>query len=127
MQTISNFSSGPNSYIEVLLNADLLNGIWWYLSPDTHQQLRRNAMLTVSNLAAGNEQIVRKVVYNENIMQNVMSHITVPGHIYSFEEYKWISSTKALNPESKEEWRIVKEALWVLSNIMTLADDDCIW
>lgn len=84
-------------------------------------------MLTVSNLAAGNEQIVRKVVYNENIMQNVMSHITVPGHIYSFEEYKWISSTKALNPESKEEWRIVKEALWVLSNIMTLADDDCIW
>lgn len=84
-------------------------------------------MLTVSNLAAGHEQIVRKVVYNENIMQSVMSHITVPGHIYHYEECQWISSLKAANPETKEEWRIVKEALWVLSNIATLANDDCIW
>jgi hypothetical protein len=127
LQTISNFSSGPNEYIEILLDADLLNSIWWYMTPDTHQTLRRNAILTISNLAAGNEQIVRKVVYNDNIMQSVLAHIIVPGHLYNAEECKWVPSSKSVVPESKEEWRIVKEALWVLSNIATLANDDCIW
>ncbi|KAI7907269.1 armadillo-type protein [Cokeromyces recurvatus] len=126
LQTISNFSSGPNEYIEILLNADLLNNIWWYLSPDTIPQLRRNAMLTISNLAAGSEQMLRKVVYNENIMQGVIAHLVIPGHIYYPEERNWFSSAKAINPESKEEWRILKEALWVLTNITTLANDDCI-
>ncbi|RCH82384.1 hypothetical protein CU098_007919, partial [Rhizopus stolonifer] len=126
LQTISNFSSGPNEFIEVLLNADLLNNIWWYLSPDTHHQLRRNAMLTISNLAAGHEQIVRKVVHNENIMQYVIAHLHIPGHIYHQDTHKWVASINASNPESTEEWRIVKESLWVLSNITTLADNDCI-
>lgn len=127
LQTISNFSSGPNNYIEVLMDADLLNSIWWYMTPDTHQSLRRNAILTISNLAAGNEGIVRKVVYNENIMQTVINHVTVPGHLYSAEECKWIPSSKSTVPDTKDEWRIVKEALWVLSNITTLANDDSIW
>lgn len=127
LQTISNFSSGPNEYIEILLNADLLNNIWWYMSPDIPSPLRRNAILTISNLAAGNEGIVRKVVYNDNIMQSVIAHIIIPGHLYHVEECKWVSSPKAANNETKEEWRIVKEALWVLSNITTLANDDCIW
>lgn len=127
LQTISNFSSGPNEYVQVLLDADLLNNIWWYMSPDTNHQLRRNAILTVANLAAGDEHIVRKVVYSENIMQSVISHITAPGHIYKPDEYQWIPSSRSIIPESKEEWRIVREALWVLSNILTLANDDCIW
>ncbi|KAI9469915.1 MAG: armadillo-type protein [Benjaminiella poitrasii] len=126
LQTISNFSSGPNEYIEILLDADLLNNIWWYLSPNTIPQLRRNAMLTVSNLAAGSEQMLRKVVYNENIMQGVIAHLVIPGHIYHPEERSWYSSARAINPESKDEWRILKEALWVLANITTLANDDCI-
>ncbi|KAI8641491.1 armadillo-type protein [Parasitella parasitica] len=126
LQTISNFSSGPNEYIEILLNADLLNTIWWYMSSDTPSPLRRNAILTISNLAAGNESIVRKVVYNENIMRSVISHVTAPGHLYHAENRSWISSPKAPNEDTKEEWRIVKEALWVLSNITTLANDDCI-
>ena len=127
LQTISNFSSGPNEYIEILLNADLLNTIWWYMSAEIPSPLRRNAILTISNLAAGNEGIVRKVVYNENIMQSVISHVAIPGHIYQEEGCTWISSQDAPNEESREEWRIVKEALWVLSNITTLANDDCIW
>ncbi|CAO3618952.1 unnamed protein product [Mucor hiemalis] len=126
LQTISNFSSGPNEYIEILLDADLLNNIWWYMTPDTHHQLRRNAILTVANLAAGSEQIVRKVVYSDNIMQSVMVHISVPGHVYQPEDCQWLPSSRSVVPESKEEWRIVKEALWVLSNITTLASDDCI-
>ncbi|KAL9556260.1 hypothetical protein PS6_002422 [Mucor atramentarius] len=126
LQTISNFSSGPNEYIEIMLNADLLNTIWWYMSSEISSPLRRNAILTISNLAAGNEGIVRKVVYNENIMQSVMAHVTIPGHLYQEEECTWISSREAPNEESREEWRIVKEALWVLSNITTLANDDCI-
>lgn len=127
LQTISNFSSGPNEYIEIMLNADLLNTIWWYMSSEIASPLRRNAILTISNLAAGNEGIVRKVVYNENIMQSIMAHVAIPGHLYQEEECTWISSREAPNEESREEWRIVKEALWVLSNITTLANDDCIW
>ncbi|CEP14047.1 hypothetical protein [Parasitella parasitica] len=126
LQTISNFSSGPNEYIEILLNADLLNTIWWYMSSDIPPALRRNAILTISNLAAGNESIVRKVVYNENIMRSVIAHVTVPGYLYYAENGSWISTPKAPTVDTKEEWRIVKEALWVLSNITTLADDDCI-
>jgi hypothetical protein len=127
LQTVSNFSSGPNEYIEVLLDADLLNSVWWYMTSDTPQQLRRNAILTVSNLAAGHEQIVRKVVYNENIMKSVIAHIVIPGHVYHTEECKWIASNRSTIPDSKEEWKIVKESLYVLSNITTLANDDCIW
>lgn len=126
LQTVSNFSSGPNEYIEILLNADLLNTIWWYMSAEIPSPLRRNAILTISNLAAGNEGIVRKVVYNENIMQSVTSHVAIPGHIYQEKNRTWISSHEAPNEETREEWRIVKEALWVLSNITTLANDDCI-
>ncbi|KAI7893062.1 armadillo-type protein [Mucor mucedo] len=126
LQTVSNFSSGPNDYIEILLDADLLNSVWWYMTPDTPQQLRRNAILTVSNLAAGDNQIVRKVVYNENIMKSVIAHIVIPGHVYLPEDCKWIESNRSTIPETKEEWKIIKEALYVLSNITTLADDDSI-
>ena len=127
LQTISNFSSGPNKYIEILLQEDLLNSIWWFMTPDTHQQLRRNAILTVANLAAGNEEIVRKVVTDDHIMQSVLAHITIPGHVYHTNDCNWTYSSRSTIPESKEEWRIVKEALWVLSNITTLASDDTIW
>lgn len=127
LQTVSNFSSGPNDYIEILLDADLLNSVWWYMTPDTPPQLRRNAVLTVSNLAAGDEQIVRKVVYNENIMKSVIAHIVIPGHVYRPEDCKWIESSRSTIPETKDEWKIIKEALYVLSNITTLANDDCIW
>lgn len=127
LQTVSNFSSGPNSYIEILLDADLLNSLWWFMTPDTAQQLRRNAILTVSNLAAGHEQIVRKVVYNDNIMKSVLAHIIIPGHVYRSEDCTWVAARRSTLPDSKEEWKIVKEALYVLSNITTLANDDCIW
>lgn len=97
------------------------------MTPDTPSQLRRNAILTIANLAAGNEKITRRVVYNQEIMHNVISHISIPGHVYEEQDYKWLASTKAMNPETKDEWKILKEALWVLSNIATLANDDCIW
>ncbi|KAG2229624.1 hypothetical protein INT48_001231 [Thamnidium elegans] len=127
LQTISNFTSGPNEYIEILLEADLLNNIWWYMTPDTQHQLRRNAILTISNLAAGNQQIVREVVYSEKIMQSVIAHVLVPGHIYRPDECSWVPSSRSVLPHGKEEWRIVKEVLFVLSNITTLANDDSIW
>lgn len=127
LQTISNFSSGPNEYIEILLDADLLSNIWWYMTPDTQHQLRRNAILTISNLAAGNQQIVREVVYSENIMQSVIAHILIPGHIYRADECSWVPSAHSVLPLEKEEWRIVKEVLFVLSNITTLASDDSVW
>lgn len=127
LQTISNFSSGPNHYVELLLDAGLLNNIGRFITHDTPTLLRRNAILTIANFAAGNEKITRRVVYNQNIMQNVMAHITIPGHIFEWDNYKWLASNKASSPEKKEEWRILKEALWVLSNIVTLANDDCIW
>ncbi|KAI8047461.1 armadillo-type protein [Thamnidium elegans] len=126
LQTISNFTSGPNEYIEILLEADLLNNIWWYMTPDTQHQLRRNAILTISNLAAGNQQIVREVVYSEKIMQSVIAHVLVPGHIYRPDECSWVPSSRSVLPHGKEEWRIVKEVLFVLSNITTLANDDSI-
>ena len=126
LQTISNFSSGPNEFVEILLSADLLNNVWWYLSPDTPYQLRRNAMLTVSNLTAGHEEIVFRVVSNENSMQYVLAHLQIPGHRYHHHAHQWRVSSNATLPDSIEEWRIVKEALWVLSNICTLADDEAL-
>jgi hypothetical protein len=125
LQTISNFSSGPNHYIEILLDADFLDYIGRFMTPRTPPQLRRNAILTIANLAAGNEKITRRVVYNQEIMHNVISHISIPGHEFEAAEYKWLASPKY--PETKEDWKILKETLWVLSNITTLANDDCIW
>lgn len=127
LQTISNFSSGPNHYVEILLDADFLNHIGRFIIYDTPSQLRRNAILTIANLAAGNEKTTRKVVYHVDIMQHIISHISIPGCIFEPNDYKWVVSSKSLTRDKKEEWKILKESLWVLSNITTLADDDSIW
>lgn len=125
LQTISNFTSAPNNYIEALLAADLLHNIHKYTLPEMHPQLRRNAYLTIANLAAGGEAIVSQVVYDKDIMSSVMSAITIPGREYT--ERTWILSSKLTKLRQREEWKILKEVLWVISNILALANEDCIW
>jgi hypothetical protein len=126
VQTICNFSSGPNSYIEHILNADLLSTIWWYTTPEIPYLLRRNSILTISNVAAGHQLIVKKVVENKFIMENILKYLQVPGHAYHVNACKWEPSVDAINHHSTEEWKITKEVLWVLSNITNLADDTTI-
>lgn len=127
VQTICNFSSGPNSYIEHILNADLLSTIWWYTTPEIPYLLRRNSILTISNVAAGHQLIVKKVVENTYIMENILKYLHVPGHTYNTTACKWEPSVDAICNNSVEEWKITKEVLWVLSNITNLASDSTIW
>lgn len=127
LQTISNFTSAPNNYIENLLSADLLLHLHQYTQPDMHPQLRRNAFLTISNLAAGGEDIVTKVIYNQDIMSSVILTIKIPLHEYSDDTKTWTKVAKLSPLKQSEEWKILKEVLWVISNIFALASEEGIW
>lgn len=127
LQTISNFTSAPNHYIESLLAADLLENLYKYTLPDLHPQIRRNVFLTISNLAAGGEDIITKVVYNQDIMESVLSTLKIPGHEYELDTRLWIQINRLTRLRQREEWKILKEVLWVVSNIFALASEDCIW
>ena len=84
--------------------------------------------MTVANLAAGNEKIIRKVSTHGDIKQSVLAHIAIPGHVYyRTNDCNWTSFSRSTIPDFKEEWCITKEAPWVLLNVTNSSNNDTIW
>jgi hypothetical protein len=108
-----------------LLEADLLNTLWWFCSPDIPHPLRRNALLTISNLASGEPQVISQLVDNENVMRTLLYHLCIPGHEYK-EAGEWVLGEDLRPGSFVEESRVMEEALIVYINIMTFAADNCI-
>jgi hypothetical protein len=123
LQTIYSFSTGPLTY--TLLEANLLNSLWWFCSPDISHLLRHNALRTISNLASGEPQVISQLVDNENVMRTLLYHLSVPGHDYK-EAGEWILGEDLRSGSFVDESRVMEEALLVYINIMTFAADDCI-
>ncbi|KAI8876356.1 ARM repeat-containing protein [Backusella circina FSU 941] len=124
LQTLCNFSTGPDTLLHTLLEADLLNSLWWFCSPDIPFRLRRNAILTISNLAADLPGVIEKIVDNENVMRTLLYHLCVPGHEY--QGTRWVMGEDLRPGTFKEEWKVIREVLYALMNIMTYGLDDCI-
>lgn len=123
VRTIVNITSGPNHNVTGLLKAPLLHSISRLLEPQAPNEIRKDAYLVVSNLAAGNETMIQYVLSNRTVMQHVLTHITVPGHTYSHNPTEWQPTISNAYYYRNDEWKVTKEALWIVFNIISLGSD----
>lgn len=96
------------------------------LEPQAPNEIRKDAYLVISNLAAGSEDMIRHVMENKAVMMNVIAHITVPGHSYSQNPVQWTPMISNAYYYKNDEWKVTKEALWIIFNIISLGSDDTV-
>ncbi|CAO3587032.1 unnamed protein product [Absidia cylindrospora] len=126
LRCIINITSGPNEHSSLLLETSLLTNLGPLTSTDIPIPIRRDSFLVVANLAASNEELVHEVIHCHEIMESVVAHVHVPGHVYHENPVQWFPTVSNAYYNMKEEWKITTEALWVLSNLTNLASEDTI-
>lgn len=122
-----NITSGPNSCVEGLLRTPILTSITRLLEPQAPNEIRRDAFLVISNLAAGNEKMIKHVIEHKVVMNSVVAHITVPGYTYSNDPAQWTPTLTNAYYMKNDEWKVTKEALWIIFNIVSLGSDSSVW
>lgn len=127
IRAIVNITSGPNSSVAGLLRTQLLESITRLLDPNAPNEIRKDAYLVVSNLAAGNDEMIKYVVEHKVVMENVVAHITVPGHTYNADLREWTPNLCNAYYYKEDEWKVTKEALWIICNIISLGNDASVW
>lgn len=127
IRTVVNITSGPNSCVEGLLRTPLLTSITRLLEPQAPNEIRKDAFLVISNLAAGNEDMIKHVIEHKVVMNSVVAHITVPGHTYSSNPVHWTPTLSNAYYMKNDEWKVTKEALWIIFNIVSLGSDSSVW
>lgn len=127
IRTVVNITSGPNSCVEGLLRTPLLTSITRLLEPQAPNEIRKDAFLVISNLAAGNEEMIQHVIEHKVVMDSVVAHITVPGHSYNNTSVQWIPTLSNAYYQKNDEWKVTKEALWIVFNIISLGSDSSVW
>lgn len=127
IRTVVNITSGPNSSVVGLLRTPLLTSITRLLEPQAPNEIRKDAYLVISNLAAGNEEMIKHVIDHKIVMMNVVAHITVPGHTYSTDPVQWTPTISNAYYYKNDEWKVTKEALWIIFNIISLGSDSTVW
>ncbi|KAG2197821.1 hypothetical protein INT47_009702 [Mucor saturninus] len=127
IRSIVNITSGPNSSVAGLLRTQLLESITRLLDPIAPNEIRKDAYLVVSNLAAGNDEMIKYVVDHKVVMGNVVAHITVPGHTYNSDSNEWTPNLCNAYYYREDEWKVTKEALWIICNIISLGSDSAVW
>lgn len=127
IRTVVNITSGPNSSVVGLLRTPLLTSITQLLEPQAPNEIRKDAYLVISNLAAGNEEMIKHVIDHKVVMINVVAHITVPGHTYSTDPVQWTPTISNAYYYRNDEWKVTKEALWIIFNIISLGSDSSVW
>lgn len=124
IRTIVNISCGPNESVVGLLQTRLLESITRLLDPQAPTAIRKDAYLVVSNLAAGTPEMIKHVVEHKVVLTYVVSHITVPGYTYSAGE--WIPTLYNSTYDVQDEWKVTKEAIWIISNIVSLGNNSSV-
>lgn len=127
IRTVVNITSGPNSCVEGLLRTPLLTSITRLLEPQAPNEIRKDAFLVISNLAAGNEEMIKHVIEHKVVMNSVVAHITVPGHTYSSNPVQWTPTLSHAYYMKNDEWKVTKEAFWIIFNIVSLGSDSSVW
>lgn len=97
------------------------------LEPQAPNEIRKDAFLVISNLAAGNEEMIQHVIEHKIVMNSVVAHITVPGHSYNNDSVQWIPTLSNAYYQKNDEWKVTKEALWIVFNIISLGSDSSVW
>ncbi|RCI03158.1 Importin alpha subunit (Karyopherin alpha subunit) (Serine-rich RNA polymerase I suppressor protein) [Rhizopus stolonifer] len=127
IRTVVNITSGPNENVLGLLRTPILSSITRLLEPQAPNEIRKDAYLVISNLAAGNNDMIDHVLSHKVVMLNVVAHITVPGHIYDAHSKQWNATVSHAYYYRNDEWKVTKEALWIIFNIISLGSDNSVW
>ncbi|ORX56437.1 ARM repeat-containing protein [Hesseltinella vesiculosa] len=126
LRCIINITSGPNEHSERLLETDLLDNLAHLTNPDTALPIRRDAFLVVSNLVASDDTLVKTVCDADYIIDSVVAHIHVPGHVFKDDTCEWLPTVSSAYYHQAEEWKITLESLWVVCNLTNLGSDETI-
>ncbi|KAI9254283.1 armadillo-type protein [Sporodiniella umbellata] len=121
IRAVVNITSGPDRSSVGLLHVPILQSMSELLLPGASCELRKDVYLIISNIAAGCEFMVDSVLTQKEVMVAVMGHLEVPGHIYV--QDRWIPSQSALRKDTLDEWKVTREALWIVFNLATLGTD----
>ncbi|OBZ84557.1 Importin subunit alpha-3 [Choanephora cucurbitarum] len=127
IRTVVNITSGPNNSVVGLLRTPILASITRLLEPQAPNEIRKDAYLVISNLAAGNEEMIKHVIDHDVVMSNVVAHITVPGHIFDDNTKRWTPTISHAYYYRNDEWKVTKEALWIVFNLISLGTDNTVW
>ncbi|CAM0138670.1 unnamed protein product [Umbelopsis sp. WA50703] len=118
LRTVINIASGPNEHISRLLRGKPLDTLLRYLSPSVLPHFRRDALLTIANIAAGNEAHVKQVLSTDGIMEMVETYLRIPDTDTAVLPYA--NKNTYNNEDIEEEWKITQEAVWIICNVTSL-------
>ncbi|KAH8551855.1 armadillo-type protein [Umbelopsis sp. PMI_123] len=124
LRTVINIASGPNEHISCLLKGRPLEVLLRYLSPSVLSHFRRDALLTIANIAAGSEDHVRQVLETPGIMEMVETYTRIPDT--DAEILPYTSNKKYTHQDIEEEWKITQEAVWIICNVTSLGNIESI-
>ncbi|PHZ08960.1 ARM repeat-containing protein [Rhizopus microsporus ATCC 52813] len=125
IRTIVNISNGPDKHAMNLLQPPVLLSFMQLLTPQTTTDVRKDAYLALSNLVASNEEMIDQIIQHRPIIDNVINHLAVPGHTYT--HFNWEPTVSHAFYSRSEEWKVTKEALWVILNLVTVGSDSAIY
>lgn len=109
-----------------LLKSPILYAMTRLLVPGTPADLRKDAYLVLSNMAACNDEIISMLIESKTVMSCVVRHISVPGHRFDGQSKEWVALDQAQYPID-EEWRVTREALWLVFNLISIGSDNSLW
>ncbi|KAG1146163.1 hypothetical protein G6F37_008067 [Rhizopus arrhizus] len=124
IRILISLTAGPDVGSLSLIQSPVLINISPLLEPEEPSELRKDAYMIIANLVAGNDILVEHVVSHRTVMNNVIAHIKVPGHIYS--SSGWQPTRSSTQDSLQDEWKVTKEVLWIAFNLTTVGSDETI-
>jgi hypothetical protein len=77
-------------------------------------------------MAACNDEIISILIESKTVMSCVVRHISVPGHTFDGQTKEWVPFEQLQYPID-DEWRVTREALWLVFNLISIGSDDSLW
>lgn len=126
LRFLVNLTSGPDEHSYALVDRDLIRALADVMNLEINAPLRRDAILTVGNLAAITGFFAEQILSDQAILKHLMEHIRVPFYQYVKNEGRWRQCDwrAADREEVEEEWKTVCEALWAICNLLEAASND---
>lgn len=119
LRSLINIASGPEHHTQLLIDANAIPVLGSLdLLAHRNSTIRRDALLGISNITAGTADQVREVTVqdNGNVMSRVLE-ILKRGDIGGEDP-----DDGQENREEGGDWRVLREAAWVVSNATSVLD-----
>lgn len=119
LRSLINIASGPEHHTQLLIDANAIPVLGSLdLLAHRNSTIRRDALLGISNITAGTADQVREVTVQDNgsVMSRVLE-ILKRGDIGGEDP-----DDGQENREDGGDWRVLREAAWVVSNATSVLD-----